>query len=380
MPLPLLSAAICFVRAHDLKLSDLAYTSSFTRIFGACKPGPLIDAKSFGGFGVAANMQKIGGIMNYWKGKTVLVTGGKGFLGRHIVASLRDKGCDDVIVVRSKEYDLTIEGEVQRLFDACDIDVVFHLAGLVGGILPNKERPAEFFYQNLMMGTLMLHHSWLNGVQKFIAAGAGCGYPEKADLPLKERDFWEGFPQRESAPYSLAKRLLSIQSLAYHQQYGFTSIICIPGNLYGPWDNFNLNDAHVIPAVVRKFVDAEQSGASSVEIWGSGKPTRDFVFAADVAMGMLRAAEVYDKNEVVNISSGVETSILEVCHHMTEITGYGGAIVHDRSKPDGQLRRCFDITKAKQDLGFTADTDIVTGLRETTDWFTRNYLNPEVRR
>jgi len=318
--------------------------------------------------------------MNYWSNKKVMVTGGNGFLGHHVIESLKEANCLDIFTVRSKDYDLTAEDEVQKLFRNYRPGIVFHLAGLVGGILPNRERPAEFFYQNLMMGTLMMHYSWKNGAEKMVAAGAGCGYPEHAPIPLKESYFWDGFPQRESAPYSLAKRLLSIQSLAYYQQYGFVSIICIPGNIYGPWDNFNLLDAHVVPALVRKFVEATQRNDPFVEVWGTGKPTRDFVYVKDVARGMLKAVEFYNRNEIVNLSSGQETSIKEICEKLKFITNYKGDIVWNRNRPDGQLRRRFDVSKAQQELNFEMTTDIQDGLLSTVNWFQDNMNNPETRK
>jgi GDP-L-fucose synthase len=316
----------------------------------------------------------------FWTGKKVLVTGGAGFLGSHVVNALKERDCAEVIVACKRDYDLTKEENVERLLKQTKPNVVFHLAGLVGGILPNKERPAEFFYTNLMVGTFMLHYSWLHNVEKFAATGAGCGYPENARIPLKEQTFWDGFPQKESAPYSLAKRLLHIQSVAYRQQYGFNSIICIPGNIYGPYDNFNLLDAHVIPALVRKFVDAIENRSPAVEVWGSGKPTRDFVYAGDVAEGMVRATETYDKSEIVNISSGVETSIREVVEHLRNITGFSGEIVWNTSRPDGQLRRCFDVSKARRELGFEASTDIHTGLQRTVRWYRDNIHSPDLRK
>jgi GDP-L-fucose synthase len=316
-----------------------------------------------------------------WKNKKILVTGGNGFLGHHVVDALKSKGAGkNITIISSKKYDLTSEENVKKVFIDHSPEIVFHLAGLVGGILPNKERPAEYFYKNLTMGTFMLHHSWANKVEKFIAAGAGCGYPEKAPIPLKESSFWDGFPQKESAPYSLAKRLLSVQSEAYNRQYGFTSIICIPGNIYGSWDNFNLKDAHVIPALVRKFVEAKLTNAPQVEVWGSGKPTRDFVYAGDVALGMIRASEVYNKNELVNMSTGQESSIITICTLLKELTSYEGEIIWNDTYPDGQLRRCFDMTKAKNDLQFVAPTDIKDGLKLTVDWYRENINNPEVRK
>ncbi len=305
----------------------------------------------------------------YWDDARVLVTGGAGFLGSHVVQALQAAGCREVIVARSRDYDLTREEATIRLLRDTLPDFVFHLAGLVGGILANKERPAEFFYQNLTMGTFLLHHACRLGVPKFIAAGAGCGYPEHAPLPLRESAFWDGLPQAESAPYSLAKRLLHIQALAYQRQYGFVTVIAIPGNIYGPYDNFDLESAHVIPALIRKFFEATDEGRSEIVVWGSGRPTRDFVYAGEVARGMLLAAERYDAVELVNLASGVETSIGEVVHHLVELTGFKGRVVWDPDRPDGQARRCFDVSKARQDLGFEASIPIREGLALTLRWF-----------
>jgi GDP-L-fucose synthase len=305
----------------------------------------------------------------FWQNKSVMITGGTGFLGTFVVNQLKEKNPAQIIVVRHKDYDLATEAGVVNLFTDNKPEIVIHLAGLVGGILPNREKPADYFYQNLMMGTLLLHHAWKNGVKKFIAAGAGCGYPETAPNPLKEEDFWSGFPQKESAPYSLAKRLLTIQSEAYYRQHGFVSVIGVPGNIYGPYDNYNLLDAHVIPALVRKFVEAAQNGAPELEVWGTGKAARDFVYAGDAADGLLKAAELINRNEVINLSSGIETSVRDVVLALREITDFKGKIVWNASRPDGQLHRRFDTSKAQQLLGWSTKTLLRDGLRITADWY-----------
>lgn len=322
--------------------------------------------------------------MSYWSNKRVLLTGGNGFLGSHVQQALRGEGCPHVFVVSSRDYDLTREFDVCRLFSDLNkgehgwparfdgrsnaVDVVVHLAGLVGGIGANKSNPADFFYRNLMMGVLTMHYSWVSGAEKFIAAGAGCGYPEHAPMPLQETSFWDGLPQEESAPYSLAKRMLQVQSIAYWKQHRFPAVIGVPGNIYGPHDNFDLANAHVVPALVRKFVEA----TDNIVVWGSGAPTRDFVYAGDVARGLLRAAEVYDRAELVNLSSGREHSIREIVDELQEITGFSGSVTWDASKPDGQKRRLFDISKAERDLGYSAPTSLHDGLNKTVEWYRAN--------
>ena len=332
--------------------------------------------------------------MSYWANKRVVVTGGGGFLGSHFVEKLQATGCQHMFVVRSRDYDLTREAAVEQLFadlragkdgwpakvdgsDSC-VDIVVHLAGFVGGIASNKALPADFFYRNLMMGVHTMHQSWKAGAAKFVAAGAGCGYPEHAPLPLNEDNFWDGFPQYESAPYSLAKRMLHVQSIAYWRQHDWPSIVTIPGNIYGPYDNFDLEHAHVIPALVRKFVEATDDDGPTppeereVEIWGSGKPTRDYVYAGDVAEGILKAGEVYEEPALVNLSAGKETSIIDVVDKLTAVSGFKGKIVWDRSRPDGQLRRMFDVSKAEKEMGFRCSTSLEEGMRLTVDWYRKN--------
>ncbi len=323
--------------------------------------------------------------MSFWSDQRVVVTGGGGFLGSHTVEKLREAGCRHVFVVRSRDYDLTREEAVERLFRDLQAgkggwpgaasgrrgpaDIVLHLAGLVGGIGANKARPADFFHHNLMMGVLVLHWAWKSGAAKLVAAGAGCGYPEHAPLPLREESLWNGFPQEESAPYSLAKRMLHVQSLAYFRQHRFPAVVTIPGNIYGPHDQFDLENSHVVPGLVRKFVEATAEGHPRVTVWGSGKPTRDFVYAGDVAEGILRAAEVYDAPALVNLSSGVETSISDVVALLTALTAFRGEVVWDKSRPDGQARRVFDVAKAKREMGFECRTSLREGLRRTVEWY-----------
>jgi|SRR6185437_188709 len=308
----------------------------------------------------------------FWSGKKVLVTGGGGFLGSHVVNQLREKDCAGIFVVRSRDYDLTHEADVVRLYREHPADIVMHLAGYVGGIGANKAFPADFFYRNLMMGALVLHNAWKSGAKKVVAAGAGCGYPEFAPQPIKESDYWNGYPQDDSAPYSLAKRMLHVQSMAYWRQHKFPVVVTIPGNIYGEYDNFDLNAAHVIPALVRKFVEATDDGHASLPVWGSGKPTRDFVYAGDVAEGMILAGEKFDDPVLMNLSAGRDHSIREVVDLLTEISGFKGKIVWQTDKPEGQSSRLFDMSVAEKSLGFSAKTSLREGLRKTLNWYRAN--------
>lgn len=293
-----------------------------------------------------------------------------------MVESLQAAECREVIPLGSKDANLTVEADVVALFDRLTakepIDVVMHLAGLVGGIQANKSNPGQYFYTNLMVGVLTMHYSYKYGVKKYVAAGAGCGYPEFAPVPTSERDYWNGFPQRDSAPYSLAKRMLNVQSFAYWDEYQFPAIVGIPGNIYGPYDNFDLEKAHVIPALVRKFVEAVDDNHPQVVVWGAGKATRDFVYAGDVAKGLMLAAEKYNESQLVNLSSGSDTSIREVIEVLQKVTGYKGEIVWDTSRLEGQARRRFDISKAQADLGYEPGTGLEDGIRVTVDWYRKN--------
>lgn len=309
--------------------------------------------------------------MNFWSDKRTLVTGGTGFIGTHVVEALKEHDCREVIAVGSRDYDLTKEENAVRLLEETRPDIVIHLAGLVGGIMANLERPAEFFYQNLTMGTFMLHHSWRLGVKKVVAAGAG-HYPLSAPVPFKEETFWDGLPQPESAPYSQAKRLLHTQALAYFQQYGFVSVIGILANVYGPSHTFNVQFSPVIPALLRKFVEAAEEGSDTVTVWGSGNPTRDFIYVGDVAQGLLLAAERCERPELVNISSGTETTIRELVEMLVELTGFKGRVAWDTSRSDGALRHCLDPTKARREMGFQVQVSLRQGLERTIAWYREN--------
>jgi GDP-L-fucose synthase len=311
-------------------------------------------------------------VKNFWHRKKVLVTGASGFIGQNLVPILQENGCNLFSCTRV-EYDLLQQSQVQQMFAEIRPDIVFHLAGLVGGILVNKKRPAEFCYQNMLMNTLVFHEAWVAGVQKFITCIGGCSYPKDAPSPITENMLWDGYPQPESAPYALAKRMDVVLSEAYRQQYGFNSIVLVPGNVYGPHDNFNLFDGHVIPAIIRKVYEAKQCGERHIVIWGSGKPIRDFVYVGDVVQALIHAAEIYDGNQIVNISSGQEVRIRGLVDLVIQLMDFAGAVVWDSSKPDGQMRKGFDVTRMQKLLNFKCRTSLEDGLRQTISWFIDNH-------
>ena len=300
--------------------------------------------------------------------KRVLVTGGSGFLGRHVVASLKNHGCRDVVVVRKTQHDLTREPDVKRLFDDTKPQVVIHLAAIVGGIGANRDNPGTFFYQNVMMGALTMEYARLARVEKFVGVGTICEYPKVAAVPFLERDLWNGYPEETNAPYGIAKKMLLVQGQAYRQQYGFDAIHVLPVNLYGPHDNFDPASSHVIPALVRKCLEAVESGASEVVCWGTGNATREFLYVEDCADAIVLATEHYDRVEPVNLGAGFEISIRDLAELIASLTGFRGRLTFDRTKPDGQPRRSLDVSRAKT-FGFSASTDFRTGLMHTIDWY-----------
>ncbi len=307
--------------------------------------------------------------MSFWKDKHVVVTGGAGFLGSFVVDLLRDKGCRQIVVPRSKEYDLVQMDAVQRLYSDARPDLVIHLAARVGGIGANQANPGRFFYDNLMMGTQLIEVGRQRGLKKFVALGTICAYPKFAPIPFKEDDIWNGYPEETNAPYGLAKKMMLAQSQAYRDQYGFNSIVLFPVNLYGPRDNFDLQTSHVIPALIRKCVSAKEEGRTEITLWGDGSPTREFLYVEDAAEGILLAAEQYEGNLPVNLGTGEEISIRDLARLIAAEVGFTGQIQWDATKPNGQPRRCLDVSRAKQLFGFQAKHGLSDGVRKTVQWF-----------
>lgn len=301
--------------------------------------------------------------------RRVLVTGGAGFLGRHVVDALRARGCREITVPRRKDYDLTTEAAVARLYEDARPDIVIHLAAVVGGIGANLAMPGRFFYDNLIMGALLMEYARRARVQKFVAVGTICAYPKYTPVPFREDDLWSGYPEETNAPYGVAKKMLLVQAQAYREQYGFNAIYLLPVNLYGPGDHDDPETSHVIPALIRKCLDAQASGAPEIVCWGDGSPTREFLFVEDCAEGIVAATERYDKPDPVNLGVGFEISVKELVELISELTGFRGRISWDASKPNGQPRRCLDVTRAARDLGFRARTDFREGLARTIAWY-----------
>lgn len=305
----------------------------------------------------------------FFEDKTVVVTGGAGFLGTEVVRRLETAGCRKIVVPRSREFDLTREEAIRTLLAQAKPDLVLHLAAVVGGIGANRLHPGEFFYRNLIMGVQLIEWSRQYQVSKFVALGTICSYPKFTPVPFKEDDLWNGYPEETNAPYGLAKKMMLVQSQAYRQEYGFNSIFLLPVNLYGPGDNFDLESSHVIPALIRKCLEAKQRGDSEIEVWGTGRVTREFLYVADAAEGILLAAEHYEGSEPVNLGVGREISIQDLVLLIAEMTGFRGRIRFDPSKPDGQPRRCLDSSRAQRAFGFSAKTSLEEGLRKTIDWY-----------
>ncbi|MBN2676983.1 MAG: GDP-L-fucose synthase [Anaerolineaceae bacterium] len=307
--------------------------------------------------------------ISFWNGKKVVVTGGVGFLGNFVINKLKTHGAKDIFIPTIEEYDLVQPEAINRLFVNSEPNVIIHLAAHVGGIGANRAHPAEFFYDNLMMGVQLIHQAWKHNVDKFVAIGTVCAYPKFTPVPFKEEDLWLGYPEETNAPYGLAKKMLLVQSQAYRQQYGFNSIFLLPVNLYGPGDNFNPETSHVIPALIRKCFEAQDKGENELIVWGDGSPTREFIYVEDAAEAIVAASEKYDGPEPVNIGSGYEISIKNLAEMIARLTGFTGKITWDITKPNGQPRRCLDTSRAEQYFGFRAQINFEEGLKRTIEWY-----------
>lgn len=307
-----------------------------------------------------------------WDEKRFCVTGGAGFLGTHLIKQLADRDAKQIFIPTIQDYDLVDGAAIKRMLSDSKPDVIIHLAAHVGGIGANREHPAEFFYDNLMMGVQLMHEAYKFGVEKFVAIGTVCAYPKFTPVPFKEDNLWMGYPEETNAPYGLAKKMLLVQSQAYRDQYGFNSIFLLPVNLYGPGDNFDPRSSHVIPALIRKCLEAKENGDDHIIVWGDGSPTREFIFVEDAAKAIALATERFDKSEPVNIGSGFEISIKDLVEKIARMTGFEGELVWDKTKPNGQPRRALDTSRAKQEFGFEAKTDFDEGLARTIAWYREN--------
>jgi GDP-L-fucose synthase len=311
----------------------------------------------------------------FFEDRRVVVTGGAGFLGSYVVEGLQRRGCKAILVPKIEDYDLVDMEDIVRMYEDMKPDVVIHLAAVVGGIGANREHPGEFFYKNLMMGVQLIEQARLRNIEKFVAIGTVCAYPKFTPIPFKEDDLWKGYPEETNAPYGLAKKMLLVQSRAYRAEYGFNSIFLLPVNLYGPRDNFDPAGSHVIPALIKKCVDAIEAGDQHIECWGTGDVSREFIYAADAAEGILLATEEYNGPEPVNVGAGFEITIKELAERIAKLTGFKGEIRWDASKPDGQPRRRLDVSRAKEYFGFEATTSFDEGLRATISWYKEKLCN-----
>ncbi len=308
----------------------------------------------------------------FFEDRRVVVTGGAGFLGGYVVEGLRKRGCKNILVPKIEDYDLVNTNDIVRMYGDMRPDIVIHLAAVVGGIGANREHPGEFFYKNLMLGIQLIEQGRLRNIEKFVAIGTVCAYPKFTPVPFKEEDIWNGYPEETNAPYGLAKKMLLVQSQSYRAEYGFNSIFLLPVNLYGPGDNFNPKSSHVIPALIKKCVDAIESGADYIDCWGTGAPSREFIYVADAAEGILLATEHYNGAEPVNIGAGFEITIKDLVEKIATFTGFSGRVRWDSSKPDGQPRRRLDVSRAKEYFGFEAKTSFEEGLKQTIKWYMEN--------
>jgi len=304
-----------------------------------------------------------------WAATRTVVTGGAGFVGSFVVEALRARGCREVFVPRRRDYDLVQGDAVRRLYRDARPDVVIHLAAVVGGIGANRAHPGSFYYDNLMMGAQLMEEGRKAGLRKFVAIGTVCAYPKHTPVPFREEDLWAGYPEETNAPYGLAKKMMLVQAQSYRQEYGFNAVFLLPVNLYGPRDNFNLDSSHVIPALIRKCVEAREAGAPEIVVWGTGRASREFLYVEDAAEAVVLAAERYDKADPVNIGAGFEVTIRDLVGLIVRETRYAGRVVWDETKPDGQPRRCLDTSRAEREFGFRARTPFEAGLRKTVAWF-----------
>ncbi len=308
----------------------------------------------------------------FFEDKRIVVTGGAGFLGGYVIEGLEKRGCKNILVPKIEDYDLVQMDNIVRMYSDMKPDIVIHLAAVVGGIGANREHPGEFFYKNLMMGVQLIEQGRLNNIEKFVAIGTICAYPKFTPVPFKEEDLWDGYPEETNAPYGLAKKMLLVQSQAYRAEYGFNSIFLLPVNLYGPGDNFDPASSHVIPALIKKCIDAIESGADHIDCWGTGNISREFIYAADAGEGILLATEHYNGAEAVNIGAGFEITIKELAEKIARLTGFDGELRWDPSKPDGQPRRRLDVSRAKKLFGFEAKMPFEDGLKATIEWYKQN--------